>query len=198
MIDALLLIHGLMKIALFIGVMVLVATAPSLADAAGHGPQTAMQFAELGSDDEPSWPRRMLNDHGNDQWMEPDRFEPMVNIDGTMMLGDFDVNGQHVRRDRQPLRLVGQQRRVVDVRLIDTSGGSGLQQLVRLDAQRDRELLDVVDRNVPDLALDVGHEGPVQVGLEGQSFLRQLLGTAQRNHVCRQQGARTDPFLRLT
>ena len=35
----------------------------------------------------------MLNDHGNDQWMEPDRFEPMVNIDGTMMLGDFDVNG---------------------------------------------------------------------------------------------------------
>ena len=91
--DALLLIHGLMKIALFIGVMVLVATAPSLADAAGHGPQTAMQFAELGLDDEPSWPRRMLNDHGNDQWMEPDLFEPMVNIDSTMMLGDFDVNG---------------------------------------------------------------------------------------------------------
>lgn len=47
--DPLLLIHGLMKIALLIGIMVLVATAPSGALAAGHGLQGSLLAGVVGT-----------------------------------------------------------------------------------------------------------------------------------------------------
>jgi len=70
---------------------------------------------------------------------------------------------------------------------------SGFKQLVRLDAKGKRELLDVVDRDVPDLALNVSHEGPVQAGLEGQRLLGKLLGPTERHEVGSQHGPGTDP-----
>lgn len=135
--DLLLLIHGLMKIGLVIGVMVLVATWPRRSSAAGTvvrhggllfaalvGASTANRyvrtaesatdrefdddpFAEMGAvmkhisllgADEPEtdflWPDPVSQTH-EDRWMDSDsaRFEPLFNIDGTMMLGDFDTNG---------------------------------------------------------------------------------------------------------
>ncbi len=133
----LLLIHGLMKLALLVGVMVLVATWPGRSSAAGTvvrhgsllfaglvGALTANRyvhiaesasahdfdddaFAEtgaamkrlslLGADEQETdfpWPDPVSRTH-KDRWMDSDstRFEPLSNIDGTMMLGDFDANG---------------------------------------------------------------------------------------------------------
>ncbi|MCO4095350.1 MAG: hypothetical protein HEQ37_19200 [Acidovorax sp.] len=90
--DALLFIHGLMKLALVIGIMVLVATAPSHAYATGHGQQAVAAHAnEYDQDEEPSWGRRML--HDDDRWLDADDASPCMNIDGTPMAGDLDIHG---------------------------------------------------------------------------------------------------------
>ena len=91
--DALLFIHGVMKLALVLGVMVLVATAPSQAHEAVHGQQAvAAQATEHDQDDEPSWGRRMLHAH-DDRWLEADDASPSMNLDGTPMAGDLDICG---------------------------------------------------------------------------------------------------------
>lgn len=91
--DALLFIHGLMKIALVAGVMALVATAPSRASAAGQERQTGwVQAAACDQDDEPSRSRRML-DVADDRWWEADDASPSMNLDGTPMAGDLDIRG---------------------------------------------------------------------------------------------------------
>ena len=87
--DVLLLLDGLMKIALVASVMILVATAPSRAGAASHGRQAD---AAPDQDDEPTWSRRMLHAHDDDHWLEFDD-QPSVNLDGTPMCGDLDLNG---------------------------------------------------------------------------------------------------------
>ena len=135
--DLLLLIHGLMKIALVMGVMVLVATWPRRRTAAGTavqqggllfaglvGASTANRYvhttasatvrefdddsfagtgalieltsplATIESETDSVWPDHVSLTH-EDRWVDSDsdRFEPAFNIDGTMMLGDFDANG---------------------------------------------------------------------------------------------------------
>ena len=91
--DFLLLLHGLMKVLLVAGVMVLVATSPSRGHASFHGQQAiAAQATEHDLDDEPSWSRRML--HANDDsWLEVDDESPSMNLDGTPMAGDLDICG---------------------------------------------------------------------------------------------------------
>lgn len=90
--DALLFIHWLMKLALVLGVMVLVATAPSQASTRGRGLQIGLvPAATCGHDDEPSWSRRMLH-ADDDRWRESDD-TPSMNLDGTPMAGDLDLNG---------------------------------------------------------------------------------------------------------
>lgn len=90
--DLLLLIHGLMKIALVMGLMVLVATAPSQAHATSQGQQTVAPHAiEHEEDDEPSWGRRVI--HDDDRWLEADEGSPCMNLDGTPMAGDLDIDG---------------------------------------------------------------------------------------------------------
>ena len=129
------LIHGLMKVGLVIGVMVLIATWPGRTSATsavarqagllfaglvgastvnrfvgtakgvtGYDLDTdsfteqsvAMEHINLLDTGEPeadsSWPEYVSRAQ-EDRWMESDSFEPIVNIDGAMMLGDFDVNG---------------------------------------------------------------------------------------------------------
>jgi hypothetical protein len=135
--DLLLFAHGLMKIGLVIGVMVLVATWPRRSSAAEsvvqhctllfagvvdtlaanpyvHSAESASAcnfddktFAETGSlmkrfslldTDElatdSTWPNP-VSQSVEDSLMDSDsdRFEPLFNIDGTMMMGDFDTNG---------------------------------------------------------------------------------------------------------
>jgi len=91
--DVLLLLDGLMKIALVASVMILVATAPSRAGAASHGRQAdAAPATAPDQDDEPTWSRRMLHAHDDDHWLESDD-QPSVNLDGTPMCGDLDLNG---------------------------------------------------------------------------------------------------------
>ena len=57
-----------------------------------------MKHISLLGADEPEtdflWPDPVSQTH-EDRWMDSDsaRFEPLFNIDGTMMLGDFDTNG---------------------------------------------------------------------------------------------------------
>jgi hypothetical protein len=41
-----------------------------------------------------------------------------------------------------------------------------------------RDLLDVVQRDVPNLTFHVGNEGPVETRLVGQSLLRPAMGAA--------------------
>lgn len=90
--DALLFIHGLMKLALVIGIMVLVATFPSQANASGHVQQaTAAPVSEHDQDERPSWGRRML--HDDDRWLEDDDASPTMNLDGAPMAGDLDIHG---------------------------------------------------------------------------------------------------------
>lgn len=90
--DLLLLIHGLMKIALVMGLMVLVATAPSPAHATNQGQQTGRPLAiEHGEDEEPSWGRRVIDN--DDRWLEADDRSPCMNLDGTPMAGELDIGG---------------------------------------------------------------------------------------------------------
>lgn len=91
--DALLFIHGIMKLTLVLGVMVLVATAPSQASTREQGLQTGLVPAATSDhDDEPSWGRRMLRAGDDDRWLESDD-TPSMNLDGTPMAGDLDLNG---------------------------------------------------------------------------------------------------------
>ncbi len=91
--DVLLFIHGLMKIALVAGVMVLVATAPSRASATAQEREPGwVQAAMCDQDDEPSRSRRML-DVDDDRWLEGDDASPSMNLDGTPMAGDLDICG---------------------------------------------------------------------------------------------------------
>ena len=133
--DLLLLIHGVMKICLLVGVMVLVATWPSSsnaakvsADAGGQlstnllppsaarhsmraagGQGRELDIDWLVSTDTAIEPINLLGSDSpdaNHQWSDPptishedrwesdsDTFEPAFNIDGTMMMGAFDTNG---------------------------------------------------------------------------------------------------------
>ena len=61
------------------------------------------------------------------------------------------------------------------------------QQLIRLNTERDCDALDVVQRDVPGLALDMRDEGAVKPAFKSQRFLRPAFGVAQRHHVGRQQ-----------
>jgi hypothetical protein len=91
--DTLLLLHGVMKVMLVIGVMVLVATAPSRASASSHQIQTGPAHSvALHEDDSPTWGRRMLHATDDDRWLEPDD-QPFTNLDGTPMAGDIDLDG---------------------------------------------------------------------------------------------------------
>ncbi len=91
--DVLLFLDGIMKIALVVAVMILVATAPSRTDATAHGLlAVAAQAADHAQDDEPGWSRRMLHAQDDDDWLESDD-QPSANLDGTPMLGDLDMNG---------------------------------------------------------------------------------------------------------
>ena len=133
--DLLLFIHGVMKICLLVGVMVLVATWPSSSNAAkvvaGAGGQILanllppaaarhsmraadcrggeLDFDGLVSTDTASEAINLMGGdeaEANHQWSDPpiignedrwesdsDTFEPAFNIDGTMMMGAFDTNG---------------------------------------------------------------------------------------------------------
>jgi len=62
------------------------------------------------------------------------------------------------------------------------------QQLIRLNTERDRDALDVVQRDVPGLALHMHDKGSVKPAFNGQRFLRPALGMAQRSHVEAAQG----------
>jgi hypothetical protein len=85
--DLLLLIHGLMKIALLTGIMVLVATAPSrAAAAAGHGLPGSLFTGLVGASAAVHRNSGSMTDSFADS-------EPAFNIDGTVMLGAFDMNG---------------------------------------------------------------------------------------------------------
>jgi hypothetical protein len=133
--DVLLFLHGVMKICLVVGVMVLVATWPPSSAAAkvsartgGHlfanllpsavihyaraseaaaaqdldhswlgEPDPGMEPMSLMETDEPathdSWTDVPRQSH-DDRWdSSSDLFEPAFNIDGTMMVGSFDTNG---------------------------------------------------------------------------------------------------------
>jgi hypothetical protein len=92
----------------------------------------------------------------DDRWLEAYDASPSMNLDGTPMAGDLDICG-NLYRDCSTSSMWDDGPAV----------RSRLQQLVRLDAQRDRQLFDVVHRDVPHLALDMRHEGPVQAGLKG-------------------------------
>jgi hypothetical protein len=133
--DLLLFIHGVMKICLVVGVMVLVATWPARSNAAkgavgaggqlftsllppsaakhyaraAHGQGRELDFDWLASTDTAIEPINLLGSDAPDanyQWSDPpiignedrwesdsDTFEPAFNIDGTMMMGAFDTNG---------------------------------------------------------------------------------------------------------
>lgn len=92
--DVLLFTHGLMKLALVLSVMVLVATAPSQASTRGHALQTSLVLVAAcddDDDDKPSWSRRMRHED-DDRWLDFDD-APSINLDGTPMVGDLDLNG---------------------------------------------------------------------------------------------------------
>ena len=92
--DLLLLFHGLMKLALVVGLMVLVATAPSSKPAtlarrlsSGHNDGRGQRF-----NDEDDFGRHRSGADLETNWAQSD-FEPYVNVDGTPMCGDVDING---------------------------------------------------------------------------------------------------------
>lgn len=94
------LVHGLMKLALVVGLMVLVATAPTTIAAAErrsglsspHGVAVAATAGAAVYDDESlGRGRSRLDDGGN--WMDSDDSSPSMNLDGTPMNGDLDLNG---------------------------------------------------------------------------------------------------------
>ena len=98
--DLLVLVHGLMKLALVVGVMVLVATAPAATAAAKgrsglsshHGVAVAATAGAAAYDDEALGRRRSRLDDGCN-WMDSDDSSPSMNLDGTPMNGDLDLNG---------------------------------------------------------------------------------------------------------
>lgn len=93
MTDVLLFLDGVMKIALVVGVMILVATAPSQAHATSHGQRAAAAHAtQDDEEDKPSRSRRML-DADDDRWLEDDDASPSMNLDGAPMAGDLDIHG---------------------------------------------------------------------------------------------------------
>ena len=61
------------------------------------------------------------------------------------------------------------------------------QQLISLNTEGDRDTLDVVQRDVPGLALHMRDKGPMKPTFKSQRFLRPAFGVAQRHHVGRQQ-----------
>lgn len=65
-----------------------------------------------------------------------------------------------------------------------------LQQLKRLDPERHSDPFDVVERDVPGLALDVADEGAMEADLEGKGFLRPFWLTPQPDDVQRENLAR--------
>ena len=92
--DLLLLFRGLMKLELVVGLMVLVATAPSSKPAtvarrlsSGHNDGRGQR-----SNDEDDFGRRRSGADLETSWAQSD-FEPYVNVDGTPMCGDVDING---------------------------------------------------------------------------------------------------------
>lgn len=98
--DLLVLVHGLMKLALVVGVMVLVATAPSATAAAerrsdltsAHVVAVAATEGAAAYDDEALGRGRSRLDDGG-SWMDSDDSSPSMNLDGTPMNGDLDLNG---------------------------------------------------------------------------------------------------------
>lgn len=94
--DLPLLADGLMKVALLVGIMVLVATAPSARSASPNG------WREANPDerrhhfcDDSDFDCRRLDDDDDDlgtSWMRTS-VGPAVNVDGTPMSGDLDING---------------------------------------------------------------------------------------------------------
>ena len=98
--DLLVLVHGLMKLALVVGVMVLVAAAPAATAAAErrpgpsltHGIAVAATAGAAAYDDDALGRERSRLDDGDD-WMDSDDSSPSMNLDGTPMNGDLDLNG---------------------------------------------------------------------------------------------------------
>ena len=82
MIDLLPVIDSLMKLALVIGAMVWIATAPSGTSA------TAVQAGAWSANETDEWSPAFSDDDSSDH-----DFEHTVNIDGTPMLGDTDIYG---------------------------------------------------------------------------------------------------------
>jgi len=103
--DLLPLIHRLMKVAPLIGVMTLVATAPSPAVAASHQEQSSiragavdpelMKAVACNADERRSSGRRTLY-ADDDNWIESDGSSPCMNLDGTPMNGDLGQHGNSV------------------------------------------------------------------------------------------------------
>ena len=92
--ELLLFLHGLMKLALVVGLMVLVATAPS-ASPAPHARRLSSGYNERRGqrfDDEDDFGRRRSSADLASSWAQSN-FEPYVNVDGTPMCGDVDTNG---------------------------------------------------------------------------------------------------------
>ncbi len=82
-----------MKVMLVAGLIMLVATSPSRAFTPSHAVQAGLEaVAGHDQDDEPSWGRRMLHTSIEDHWPASDD-QPSMNLDGTPMAGDLDLNG---------------------------------------------------------------------------------------------------------
>lgn len=94
--DVLLLVDGLMKVALLVGIMVLVATAPSAKSASPNGwPEPNPEVRRRQCCDDIDFNRGPLDDDDDDletSWMRGS-VGPAVNVDGTPMSGDLDING---------------------------------------------------------------------------------------------------------
>lgn len=98
--DLLIFVHGAMKIALVVGLIVLVATAPSPAGAAAQDrhPYGAVSspdsvVVERDDSDEDQWPGHRRTREDEDDWLGSDDGSPAMNLDGTPMAGELDING---------------------------------------------------------------------------------------------------------
>lgn len=98
--DFLLFLHGAMKIALVVGLIVLVATAQSPAVAAAqdrhpygavHNPDSV--GVEHDDSDDDQWPGHRRTRDDEDDWPGSDDVSPAMNLDGTPMAGELDING---------------------------------------------------------------------------------------------------------
>ena len=93
--DLPLLVDGLMKVALLVGIMVLVATAPSAKSASPNGwPEPNPEVRRCQCCNDSDFNRGPLDD---DDDLETSSMRgsvgPAVNVDGTPMSGDLDING---------------------------------------------------------------------------------------------------------